>query len=184
MVKFYLNPKKALAESKRQYAEIKNQGQPQDDDNILMEARGVNGRIQLLPDRVRIARKGAFSLLTQGVKGDKEILIRQIAAIKFKRAQLTTGYMAFDFLGGSENKGGLYSQFYDENGVTFEPKQAREFEAMKAAIEQKMDEAHRPAAQQTQQSSALDELAKLATLRDQGVVTEEEFQEQKKKLLG
>lgn len=34
------------------------------------------------------------------------------------------------------------------------------------------------------QPSAFDELAKLAALRDQGVVTEEEFQEQKKKLLG
>ena len=34
------------------------------------------------------------------------------------------------------------------------------------------------------QPSAFDELAKLAALRDRGVVTEEEFQEQKKKLLG
>jgi hypothetical protein len=34
------------------------------------------------------------------------------------------------------------------------------------------------------QPSAFDELAKLAALRDQGVVTEQEFQEQKKKLLG
>ena len=34
------------------------------------------------------------------------------------------------------------------------------------------------------QPSAFDELAKLAALRDRGVVTEEEFQEHKKKLLG
>jgi hypothetical protein len=33
------------------------------------------------------------------------------------------------------------------------------------------------------QSSSLDKLAKLATLRDQGIFTEEDFQEQKKKLL-
>jgi hypothetical protein len=43
-----------------------------------------------------------------------------------------------------------------------------------------------PAEQQPQQPqvSAYDELAKLAALRDQGVVTEQEFQEQKAKLLG
>jgi hypothetical protein len=34
------------------------------------------------------------------------------------------------------------------------------------------------------QVSAYDELDKLAALRDQGIVTEQEFQEQKKKLLG
>jgi RNA polymerase subunit RPABC4/transcription elongation factor Spt4 len=37
---------------------------------------------------------------------------------------------------------------------------------------------------QQPQTSAFDELAKLAALRDQGIVTELEFQEQKKKLLG
>ena len=43
-----------------------------------------------------------------------------------------------------------------------------------------------PVEQQPQepQVSAYDELAKLAALRDQGVVTEQEFQEQKAKLLG
>jgi Short C-terminal domain len=45
-------------------------------------------------------------------------------------------------------------------------------------VEQKMDEAHRPAVQQVQQSSAYDKLAKLAALRDRGIVTEQEFQEQ------
>jgi len=43
------------------------------------------------------------------------------------------------------------------------------------------NEAHIPTALQTE--NVLDELAKLAALRDQGVVTEKEFQEQRRKLL-
>lgn len=44
------------------------------------------------------------------------------------------------------------------------------------------NEAHSPTALQTE--SVLDEIAKLEALRDQGVVTEKEFQEQRRKLLG
>jgi len=44
------------------------------------------------------------------------------------------------------------------------------------------NEAHSPTALQTE--SVLDEIAKLEALSDQGVVTEKEFQEQRRKLLG
>jgi len=43
-------------------------------------------------------------------------------------------------------------------------------------------EAAAPAAQETQ-SDPVDKLAKLAELKEKGVITEEEFQEQKRKLL-
>ena len=43
------------------------------------------------------------------------------------------------------------------------------------------NEAHTPTALQTE--NVLDEIAKLASLRDKGVVTEKEFQEQRRKLL-
>ena len=43
------------------------------------------------------------------------------------------------------------------------------------------NEAHTPTALQTE--NVLDEIAKLAALRDKGVVTEKEFQEQRRKLL-
>ena len=154
------------------------------EDGEIVGAIGQNGRLMLLPDRVRIARKGLMSLATQGIKGDKEILIKQIAAIKFKEAKHTTGYIGFDFLGGLENKSGLLDMYHDENAVVFTPQQNVLFQEIKALIEKKMDAAHTPVGQQTSQSSAYDELAKLATLRDQGIVTEQEFQEQKSKLLG
>jgi hypothetical protein len=152
--------------------------------DILMEAEGQNGMLMLLPDRVRIVRRGKISLLTQGVKGHKEILISQISGIKFKGASKMVGYISFDYLGGTESKTGTAGQENDENGMTFYAKHQPAVIAMKAAIEQKMDEAHRPVGSAAPQVSVMDELQKLATMRDQGIVTEAEFQAHKNKLLG
>ena len=44
------------------------------------------------------------------------------------------------------------------------------------------NEAHRPTALQTE--NVLDEIRELEALRDQGVVTEKEFQEQRRNLIG
>jgi hypothetical protein len=44
------------------------------------------------------------------------------------------------------------------------------------------NEAHRPPALQTE--TVLDEITRLEALRDEGVVTEKEFQEQRRNLLG
>ena len=65
--------------------------------------------------------------------------------------------------------------------------QRQQFGLMVSAIEQKMKALKtantQPIATKTV-NSPLDELGKLAALRDQGVVTEQEFLEHKKKLLG
>ena len=41
-------------------------------------AKGVNGQLLVKPDRVVIIRKGMLSLMTQGLKGDKEITGRWV----------------------------------------------------------------------------------------------------------
>ena len=86
---------------------------------ILHTAKGVNGEIDLLEDRITIRRKGVLSFMTQGVKGDKDILLSQITAIQFKRAGLTSGYIQFSFTGGQEAKGGIFQGTKDENTVMF-----------------------------------------------------------------
>ena len=54
----------------------------------LVGAIGQNGRLMLLPDRVRIVRKGLMSLAAQGIKGDKEILIKHIAKSNSKKLNI------------------------------------------------------------------------------------------------
>ena len=146
-----------------------------------MSVKGVNGQIELLPNKVRIKRKGAMGFLTQGLKGDKEILISQISSIQFKKATgFTNGYIQFAFIGGQEAKGGLFQATQDENTVMFNTFHKEEFQELKEAIEQKLEELHKPESS----SSHLNDLEKLAELRDKGIITEEEFNAKKKQILG
>jgi hypothetical protein len=150
-------------------------------DNILMSVKGIYGGIELLQDRIRIKRKGFGSLMLQGFKGDKEILISQLSAIQLKKAgMLTNGYIQFSFLGGHETKGGLLDATRDENTVMFNTKQQKEFIELKERIDQMIASSRAG----TKAPSNLDELEKLASLKDKGIITEEEFNLKKKQLLG
>ena len=155
-------------------------------DEVLMSANGVYRQLELLPTKIRIRRKGHTDLTAHEQEGNKEIPIRQISSIRLKKpGPLAYGYIQFAFLGGQKSKRGAAFQAAfrgdsDENTIIFNEKQLLEFEQMKAAIEKEMnseDETERA-------SRALEDLEKLAALRDRGIVTEEEFAAKKKQLLG
>jgi len=138
-------------------------------DEIIMEAKGLNGQIAVLSDKIRIKRKGVLSFLTQGLKGEKGILISQISSIQFRQAGLVAnGYIQFAFVGGQEAKGGLFEATQDENSVMFNYWQKEAFNSLRAAIEQRMAAIN--VSGKASMGSSLDELEKLATLRDKGII--------------
>ena len=150
-------------------------------EDILMSVKGIAGEIELLQDRIRIKRKGFRSFTLHGIKGDKEILISQISAIQFKKAGIATnGYIQFSFVGGTETKSGILSAVQDENTVMFSPKQQNDFLILKERIDQ-ISASSRTG---SKAPSNLDELEKLAGLKEKGIITEEEFNQKKKQLLG
>jgi hypothetical protein len=150
-------------------------------DNIIAAAKGINGIIELLPDRIRIRRKGFGALILHGLKGEKEILVSQISAIQLKKASMwTNGYIQFSFLGGQESKKGLFDATKDENTVMFNTKQQNGFLLLKERLDQRLVSSRTS----PNAPSNLDELEKLASLRDKGIITEEEFRLKKKQLLG
>jgi hypothetical protein len=145
------------------------------------QVKGHNGQIELYGNKVCIRRKGVLAFLTQGLKGDKEIMISSISSIQFKKASAwTNGYIQFSFIGGQEAKGGIRQATKDENTVMFTAEQQPDFERIKAEIENRIQAKSIPSAP----SSDADEIAKLADLRDKGILTEEEFQQKKKQILG
>ncbi|PEP46834.1 MULTISPECIES: DUF4429 domain-containing protein [Bacillus] len=149
-----------------------------------MEATGVNGQLQIDGNKIVIKRKGMLAKMTQGLKGDKDIQIKQLSSIQFKPAgTFTNGYIQFTFSGGKEDKGGLFDATKDENTIMFNKKQQPNFIKVKALIEQKMDEFHSPAPTHAPADVA-DQIKKLADLRDSGILTNEEFDAKKKQLLG
>src|SRR5260221_6237327 len=85
-----------------------------------VRADGYNGQIEVSDTVLRIGRSGLVSLLTQGLKGDKEILLSEITSVQFKPAGiLTNGYIQFAFRGGQEALGGLFQAGGNENSVMF-----------------------------------------------------------------
>jgi hypothetical protein len=162
MVKFHLNPKKALEESRRLRA-----APEQDDRNLILVANGISGSsIKLFADHVRVTE----------VKDHKvtEFPIESIVNLYYLKHFTPIG-MTFTYLENGKNC---------KVSVDASPTKRPEFDAMEKRIKQMMAGEGRTMQPQQPQASAYDELAKLAALRDQGIVTEQEFQEQKKKLLG
>ena len=153
------------------------------DDSLIVT--GVNGQIELTGNRIKIMRKGAMGFLTQGLKGDKEILISQISSVQYRPAgDLANGYIQFAFLGGQESKAGLFDSAKDENSVMYNKKQQPEFDELKSRIDAIRDSFAMPVATPVTAPSQFDELEKLASLHQRGILTDAEFDAKKKEILG
>lgn len=150
----------------------------------IMSVQGKNGSITLYNNKIRISHSG-FHALTQGLRGEKEILLRSITSIQFKSSGLTVGYIQFSFSGGSESKGGTMKAIKDENTVTFSgSKQESAFRQLKHEIEKLQMQQDSQKTQATQpQLTYLDELEKLASLRERGIISDDEFNAKKRELL-
>lgn len=150
-------------------------------ERVLMEAKGITGQLELLESKIRIKRQGFSNIILHGLKGDKEIFIKDITSIQFKRAgKFTNGYIQFAFMGGRESKGGIFDAVQDENTVMFKESQQPSFEGIKEAVERRRGEA----AKNEYRQSYLDDLERLAELRKKGIITEEEFNTAKRRILG
>jgi hypothetical protein len=98
--------------------------------------KGVNGQITISNNIVVISRKGALGFLTQGLKGDKRIPIKNITAVQYKDAGfLTNGYIQLSIHGSMENKSGLFAATHDENTVMFNKSQSKDFLELRDSIE-------------------------------------------------
>jgi hypothetical protein len=147
-------------------------------DEPIATAEGTNGIMSVFEDRLEIRRKGVGSLFLQGLKGVKTIQLSNISAIQLKKAGITTGYIQVSFLGGQESKGGIFSATRDENTVLFKKSQQSSFEAIRAAVQERISRRPEPVV------GVAEEIGKLARLRDDGVLTDEEFDAKKRQLLG
>ena len=156
---------------------------------ILCSAQGRNGQVHLFEDRVLITRQGVWSTITYGFRGDKEILISEITSIGWKEPGWTTGYIHFEYVGGQAPvRTGVFADdsiANNENAVLFTQDHQKDFEQFRKLLEEKRAELRKP--QQVVASvaaSPMEELKKLAELKEMGIVSEEEFEAKKKQLLG
>jgi hypothetical protein len=149
----------------------------------VFKVSGVSDELEVFEDNLCISPKGILGLLTKGLKGTKTIPFSSIAAVQHKKAGLTSGYLQFTLPGGNESRGGVFSAASDEN--TFMYRRAADnqlIEKIKAYIEDRAKELRSGA---TSGSGGIaDQLAKLAELHQQRVLSDDEFSKAKQQLLG
>ena len=161
----------------------------------IVSATGINGQVHLFEDRIVISRQGLVSAGVFGYRGMKEILLKDISSIGWKEPSLptNTGYIHFGFLGGQDPLAtGIYSflnfrtpnVYENENTVMFSRRKQSEFQNFKRLLDERRAKIHNPDPTPAIASSDLDELKKLGELKESGIVTEDEFEQKKKQILG
>jgi hypothetical protein len=160
---------------------------------------GANGQIELRGDRIVIHRRGIEAKLYHAFKGEKSIPVAAISAVQVREpGWVLPGYIQFTIAGGRESRKGIRDAVKDENTVVFRIGNREAFRACRTAIDeaitrarapQRPDAAHpKPAAEtsagKSGEKSVVSELAKLAELRAGGHLTEEEFQDLKRRTIG
>ncbi|MFB6825128.1 DUF4429 domain-containing protein [Streptomyces virginiae] len=153
----------------------------------MIEVSGQGGQLVFDGQYVTITRKGFLARATHG-KGEKRLHVAQISAVQWKPAgALVNGFIQFS-IGGADRqapKGGrTLDASKDENSIVFTRQQQPEFERLRVALDQAIAAQHAP--QGTASNAPVpiaDELLKLRSLVEQGLLTQGEFDQQKARLL-
>ena len=127
--------------------------------------------------------------MAYGFRGTKEIFIREISSIEHKDAgKVLNGHILFLYRGGRDVKTSVFGEdsiTSNENAVMFALEQQPPFDTLRTMLDERIEQYHNPQPVQAPSGqSPLDELKKLAELRDAGIVTDEEFDRVKARLLG
>jgi hypothetical protein len=151
----------------------------------IFSMKGVQDLLEVFEDKVTITPKGVLGFLNKGMKGTKELPFASIIAVQFKDAgAVFSGYLQFTIPGGNESKGGLFAATQDENTFVFaDANNNPEVRKIKEYIDAAIRKSRTPHPSNPA-SSLTDELQKLAQLKAQGILSEEEFQSAKRKLIG
>ena len=151
------------------------------------KVEGYNGTVIFDGKVLQILRKGTLARLSVG-KGEKTIPINSITAVQWKEpGALVNGFIQFTVAGGVESRSKVGRQTVaaaqDENSVVLRKGKSSEMAELRDAVMNEINLRATPTPTVVQQGSIADEISKLSSLRDTGVITDAEFDAQKSKLL-
>ncbi len=145
-------------------------------------AKGTNGVITIDGGWLTIDRKGFGRAGHRD--GDRRIQLASITAVQMRHARVfTNGFIRFTVAGSPEFRGGLQNAMRDENAVTFRRGQAKGFNMVRAAVEHSITARHAGDRGGAGEPDIPEQIKKLAELRDQKLITAEEFEAKKAELL-
>lgn len=133
---------------------------------------------------LRIERPGLMSKLSHGFTGERAIKIKDIVSVQLKEAGIARGYLQFVMAGTIEKKVSLTKNNNDENTIYFDAsgknsqvnENARE---IKKYIENYNSEENTA----IKSENKYDQLTKLKKLLDDNIISQEEFDKEKEKIL-
>lgn len=156
-------------------------------------SNGGKAEVIIKDNTLTIRRPGVLAKLSHGFTGDKTIMLNQISAVQIKKVGFARGYIQFVMAGREERKSGMAFGAKDENIIyiaSYSKKvndyHNQEMDEIKEYIENYNANMMRPiqVVQQVRETkSDFDKLKDLKELLDSGVLTQEEFDETKKKIL-
>jgi len=154
-----------------------------------LSASGYNGQVTIDGEFLVISRKGMMAKMYQGLKGDKRIPMASITSVQLREPKLTDGFIQFGMMGSIDSGGGIMAARNDENSVSFYKKDLADFLAIRDYVESKIVERSKPqvitvqGVASTPAPSKLDQLKQLGELKAAGVLTDEEFESEKAKIM-
>ncbi len=161
-----------------------NCGKKLDPPQPMMVLQGSDGTVSLYAHKIVIKQKGLLSKMNKGLVGEKDIYLTSISGVQVKKpTMMTKGYIQFLYVGSQDTKGGIFGAVKDENTVLFTGGEYKKAVEIKEHIERLMHQPKAPTIIEHAPVSTADEIAKLANLRDQGIITKDEFEGEKKRLL-
>lgn len=120
-----------------------------------------------------------YSVLYYGFLGTKRVPVSNITAVNWKEpGSWTVGFLELSILGEKAAPAYASPNVQNQNRLSFENAELPKFAALRDWIQERIGKSGTPV------SSAADELTKLAALLREGLITQQEFDSQKAKLLG
>jgi len=168
--------------------------------DVVIRARGYNGEITFDGRTLEINREGFRGSRRTAGRGTKRIPISSVTAVQLKKplggwTANRFGFIEFSFMGGQEAKGfslwgagtgigQVQRHFNDENTVLFKAEHLSEFETLQRVVEEVVfSRSSAPEKATGSTRDKYDQLNKLKGLLDAGVLTQEEFELEKQKIL-
>lgn len=162
----------------------------------LMSLKATNGTIIAYDDCVVVKRKGVFALSSHGIVGDVTYFYKNLSAVEYKRPGLVNGYLKFISAGTPFQNSSIKTInemlstpkkiSEDENTVllrAFKKDTPTLCDKMYQLIKEKISESQAVNPPINTSLSVADEIQKLKSLLDNGIISQQEFESQKKKLL-
>ena len=162
---------------------------------MITEFKGQNGKIMVFDDHIAISRATFGGFISQGgYSGDRKFFYKDISSFEYKKPTfLANGYFKIIIPGTRDTNakvgilGSSSESMKDPNTVVlraFTSKVGEETDKIYKIIMDKLSEAKKDKSGTTHTAtSKMDELKKLGELKASGILTEEEFQKEKEKLL-